>query len=146
MSTIAKTLVASRKVEEKFSKIQNNPALNGAENGFTQQELELLNKIIELCGEVNIAGDAISKSASSVSCAATSGSGGGLSLNKAIDDYTQAIRLDPDNAAAYSNRGNAYYGKGDYQRTRADWEQALRLDPNNATARSNLELLRQQGY
>jgi hypothetical protein len=63
MNTIARTLAAIKAVEEKFSKIQENPALYGAENGFTQQELELLDKLIELCGEVNIAGDAISKRA-----------------------------------------------------------------------------------
>jgi tetratricopeptide (TPR) repeat protein len=46
---------------------------------------------------------------------------------------------------AYSNRGNAYYDKGDYQRTRADWEQALRINPNNANAKENIEKLRKEG-
>jgi tRNA C32,U32 (ribose-2'-O)-methylase TrmJ len=62
MNTVVRTLVAIREVEDKFSKIQENPALFGAENdGLTMQELGLLEKLIELSGEVNIAGDAILK-------------------------------------------------------------------------------------
>ncbi|MDR1363746.1 MAG: hypothetical protein LBJ35_06830 [Spirochaetaceae bacterium] len=58
---IAQFLVEINRVEEKFRKIQENPALNGAENGLTAEELEILDKIIAQCGEVNIAADAISK-------------------------------------------------------------------------------------
>jgi tRNA C32,U32 (ribose-2'-O)-methylase TrmJ len=62
MNTVVRTLAAIREVEDKFSKIQGNPALFGAENGgLTKQELELLEKLIGLSGEVNIAGDAILK-------------------------------------------------------------------------------------
>jgi hypothetical protein len=63
MNTIARTLMAIKEVEEKFQKIQENPALNGAEYGLTSEELELLEKLIELCGEVNLAGDAIGRRA-----------------------------------------------------------------------------------
>jgi hypothetical protein len=48
-------------VEEKFAKIQENPALHGAENGFTAQELEILEKLIKYLGEANLAADEISK-------------------------------------------------------------------------------------
>jgi len=58
---IMEVLLAIKTVEEKFRKIQGNPALNGAENGLTTDEQELLSKLIGLCGEVNIAGDAILK-------------------------------------------------------------------------------------
>jgi len=58
---IIKVLLAVRTVEEKFRKIQENPALNGAENGFTAEENKLIGQLIDLCGEVNIAGDAILK-------------------------------------------------------------------------------------
>jgi hypothetical protein len=58
---IAQVLVEINRVEEKFRKIQENPALNGAENGLTANELEILNKLITQCGEANIAADAISK-------------------------------------------------------------------------------------
>ena len=61
MEEIKRTLIAIKTVEEKFQKIQENPALNGPENGLTTHELAILNKLIEYCGEVNIAGDAICK-------------------------------------------------------------------------------------
>jgi acetone carboxylase gamma subunit len=56
---IANTVIAIRDVEEKFRKIQENPALHGAELGLTAQEHEMLEKVIKYCGEVAIAGDAI---------------------------------------------------------------------------------------
>ena len=62
---IAKTLTEIQTVEEKFRKIQENPALNGSENGLTAHELELLEKLISLIGEANIAADAIFRRASS---------------------------------------------------------------------------------
>ena len=66
--------------------------------------------------------------------------------DKAIADFTEAIRLDGAFTAAYYNRGSAHKQKGDYRRARADFEEALRLDPGDADARNGLELLRQQGY
>jgi len=59
--TLIRALLAIKTVEEKFRKIQENPALNGTENGLTIDELKILDKLIDLCGEVNIAGDAIIK-------------------------------------------------------------------------------------
>jgi tetratricopeptide (TPR) repeat protein len=56
----------------------------------------------------------------------------------AIADFTEAIRLDPDYAAAYNKRGLAYHdGKKDYDRAIADYTQAIRLDPNYANAYNN---------
>jgi tetratricopeptide (TPR) repeat protein len=57
--------------------------------------------------------------------------------DRAIADYNQALRLDPNYATAYSNRGNAYYAKKDYDRAIADYNQALRLDPNHEVAYTN---------
>jgi tetratricopeptide (TPR) repeat protein len=54
--------------------------------------------------------------------------------DRAIDDLTQAIRLEPDDAGAYTSRGIAYADKGDYDRAIADYNQAIRLDPNYANA------------
>jgi Flp pilus assembly protein TadD len=60
-------------------------------------------------------------------------------------DYSEAIRLDPNKASAYTGQGIAYYGKEDYARARANWEKALQLNPNDADARNNLEVLRDEG-
>ncbi|MFZ1990264.1 MAG: tetratricopeptide repeat protein, partial [Alphaproteobacteria bacterium] len=54
--------------------------------------------------------------------------------DRAIADYTQAIRLKPDYAKAFNNRGLAYYNKGDYDRAIADYTQAIRLKPDDADA------------
>ncbi|GMO15683.1 MAG: hypothetical protein Pg6A_01880 [Termitinemataceae bacterium] len=58
----------------------------------------------------------------------------------AIADYTQAIRLDPNNKYAYIHilRGYAYYAKGDRTRARTDWRKALEIDPNDTNARQAL--------
>ena len=52
-------LLEFQTVVEKFRKIQENPALYGAENGLTAKELKLLEKIIHLVGEAAIAADEI---------------------------------------------------------------------------------------
>jgi tetratricopeptide (TPR) repeat protein len=45
----------------------------------------------------------------------------------ALQDYVQAIRLNPDNANAYNNRGIIYRIKGDYDRAIADYDEAIWL-------------------
>jgi len=61
---ISKTLSDIKIVEEKFSIIQENPALYGAENGLTAHEVETLEKLLSYLDAVNIAADAIIKRAS----------------------------------------------------------------------------------
>jgi tetratricopeptide (TPR) repeat protein len=61
--------------------------------------------------------------------------------DRAIADYNQAIKLDPNFAMAYYDRGVVYYKKRDYARARADWTKALQIDPNYTDARNNLKLL-----
>lgn len=58
---ITKTLIEIRNVEEKFRKILENPALYGAENGLTNEQVELLGRLISLAGEANLAADVILK-------------------------------------------------------------------------------------
>jgi tetratricopeptide (TPR) repeat protein len=58
-------------------------------------------------------------------------------FDQAIADFTQALRLDPDNANAYNERGSAYAAKGDYDQALADYNQAIRLDPNDTHAYNN---------
>jgi tetratricopeptide (TPR) repeat protein len=52
----------------------------------------------------------------------------------AIDNYTQAIRLNPNFAYAYINRGLCRFQLKDFQRAIADYTQTIRLNPNFAYA------------
>ncbi|MEH1944653.1 MAG: tetratricopeptide repeat protein [Nostoc sp.] len=52
----------------------------------------------------------------------------------AIEDFNQAIGLDPQNALAYNRRGDAYYRLGDYEQAQADSSQAILLNPQDANA------------
>lgn len=49
---------------------------------------------------------------------------------EAIADYTEAIRLDPENPSAYYGRGNAYAELGDYEEAVGDYTESIRLDPD----------------
>ena len=55
-------------------------------------------------------------------------------LDHAIDDWSEAIKLDPSYLHAYNNRGKAYRAKGDYAQAIADYSQAIKLDPQHAVA------------
>jgi tetratricopeptide (TPR) repeat protein len=57
--------------------------------------------------------------------------------DRAIADFTHAIRLDPNSAQAYRERGVAYSDKGDYERAIADLTQTIQLSPNYAAAYNN---------
>src|SRR5262249_47736673 len=50
--------------------------------------------------------------------------------DRALQDYGQAIRLNPKFAAAFVNRGVAYDKKGEYDRAIQDFEQAIKLKPS----------------
>ena len=43
----------------------------------------------------------------------------------AIEDYTQVIRINPRDAAAYCSRGEAYRGGGELDKAIADFSTAL---------------------
>src|SRR5262249_52469024 len=58
-------------------------------------------------------------------------------LDRAIADYSEAIRLNPKLATAYYNRGIAWRAKGDLDRAIADYSEAIRLDPKLAAAYNN---------
>jgi tetratricopeptide (TPR) repeat protein len=53
---------------------------------------------------------------------------------KAIEYLNEAIRLKPDYAEAYGNRGIAYVKLGQYQRAIQDYDTAIRLKPDDAIA------------
>lgn len=54
--------------------------------------------------------------------------------DQAIRDYTEAIRINPENADAYYSRGFAYHRKGDYDEEIRDYDQAILINPNYAKA------------
>jgi tetratricopeptide (TPR) repeat protein len=57
--------------------------------------------------------------------------------DRAIADYTEAIKLNPKDALAYDNRGTAWRDKGDLDRALADYNTAIKLNPTNAVAHGN---------
>jgi tetratricopeptide (TPR) repeat protein len=54
--------------------------------------------------------------------------------DKAIEDYTEAIRLNPKYWSPYYGRGVAYYWKKNYDKAIKDYTEAIRLNPKNASA------------
>ncbi|MSQ40500.1 MAG: tetratricopeptide repeat protein [Dehalococcoidia bacterium] len=58
-------------------------------------------------------------------------------FGEAIAEYDEAIRLKPDYAEAYSNRGEAYRNLAQYERAIQDLDKAIGLDPKYAVAYSN---------
>lgn len=57
--------------------------------------------------------------------------------DKAIADYSEAIRLYPEYAGAYNNRGIVLQKKQEYDKAIADYNEAIRLDPKYALAYNN---------
>ncbi|NJR21811.1 MAG: tetratricopeptide repeat protein [Richelia sp. CSU_2_1] len=60
----------------------------------------------------------------------------------AIAAYDRALRIDPNYALAYNNRGNARSDLGDKQGAIEDFDRALRIDPNLSHAYYNRGLIR----
>jgi len=67
--------------------------------------------------------------------------GGALDLsgdyNGALADYSEAIRLNPNEASYYFDRGNVYNAQKDYSRAINDFAAAIRLDPNDSRYRNH---------
>jgi len=55
----------------------------------------------------------------------------------AIDDYNKAIEINPKDADAYYNRGNAKDELNDYQGAIADYSKAIEINPQNVAAYNN---------
>jgi tetratricopeptide (TPR) repeat protein len=57
-----------------------------------------------------------------------------VDYDEKIRCFDEAIRISPDDAVAYSNRGSARHGKGDLGGALGDFEVAIRLSPDLAEA------------
>jgi tetratricopeptide (TPR) repeat protein len=64
-------------------------------------------------------------------------------FDRAIQDFDQAVRLDPGFPDAFNFRGVAWLGKGQFERAIADFDQAIHLDANYAIAIYNRGLAAQ---
>ena len=58
-------------------------------------------------------------------------------LDRAIDDFGQAMRLEPKESEFVNDRGAAYHAKGDIDRAIADYDRAIQLNPKAAEPYSN---------
>jgi tetratricopeptide (TPR) repeat protein len=65
--------------------------------------------------------------------------------DRAIADYSEAIKLNPKDALPYDNRGTAWRDKGDRARALADYNLAIKINPNNAAAYNNRGNVRREG-
>ncbi|MGD0520556.1 MAG: tetratricopeptide repeat protein [Terracidiphilus sp.] len=59
---------------------------------------------------------------------------------EAVEEYTQALRFDPENASTHNNLGVALLQLGEDEKALEQFSDALRLDPDYADARRNLAL------
>ncbi len=55
-------------------------------------------------------------------------------FDRAIAQYDQALRVDPNHVDAYYNRGSVYFHMGDFDRAIAEVDQVLRLNPGDIDA------------
>ena len=61
----------------------------------------------------------------------------------AMKDYSQAISLAPKKyAAAYNNRAEIYYNKGNYDQALADLQEALAITPDNKVIQKNFQIVK----
>ena len=58
-------------------------------------------------------------------------------IDRAIENYSHVIALNPNNAATYNNRGVAYGKKGGFDRAFEDYTKAIQLNPDFVKAYDN---------
>lgn len=52
-------------------------------------------------------------------------------FSEALNDFDEAVKLDPKNAEVYYNRGNVYLHNEDFDKAQADFDAAISLDETN---------------
>ena len=62
-------------------------------------------------------------------------------IDKAIDDYTRAIEINPGFATAYYNRGSAYNFEGRIDIASHDYKKALKLNPRYGETNDDREIV-----
>lgn len=55
----------------------------------------------------------------------------------ALDDFAQALAIDPEWASAYTNRGNLYGRIGEFELALNDYDRAVQLEPTRALVYAN---------
>ena len=65
-------------------------------------------------------------------------------MARAVIQFEQAIRIDPENADLHNDLGIALAIQGNLVEAARHFEQAIRINPQHADARQNLERARAQ--
>ncbi len=55
----------------------------------------------------------------------------------ALENYTEAIELDPKNEKAYHSRGHIHYEMESFEKAIADYDKAIKPNPGYALAYNN---------
>jgi tetratricopeptide (TPR) repeat protein len=62
-------------------------------------------------------------------------------VDRAVADFTTAIKFNPNDARVYNNRGVAYEQKGDKEQAIADFRKAFEINPSHQDAKEGLKRL-----
>jgi tetratricopeptide (TPR) repeat protein len=123
--TLASALVRKRELQGGL--IPSNPQMAGGEN----IEHLLKGEIDRVISREAIAADPKYAFARGFAYAAKGDS------ERAIAAYSEAIRFNPKDAAAYTNRASAYSARRDSDRAIADYSEVIRLNPKSVEAYNN---------
>jgi len=61
-----------------------------------------------------------------------------------VQDYSEAIKLDPKNGENYNNRANAYSLVGKYDEAVKDYDEAIKLNSKDARIYANRGIIKQR--